>query len=173
MITLITIFYTFIFSFDGSPKPDCQDKLAELNYVYEYDREPAICQYDFCDVRLRECHNGVDTNTVKEIKSIYNCFKEVEKILADKVILISYQSLLDTAHINTIEILKDEELGIRKYAVIKRYNLFDNNVYFQNNPNQQKAARIELIDTNHNRLKNLEKYIRPTFHCEPCPACPF
>ena len=173
MITLFTIFHIILFPVQESGKTTCEEKLEALDFIYEYDKEPAVCTHDFCDKGIGECHNGVDTNTVKSIETTYNCFKELETSMTDKVILISYQSLLDISKIEGSHKLQEDALRGRKRAILLNYGLLDNNVYFQSVPKQSKSARIELVNQNDERIKNI-KNSKPkhTIYLR-CNECPF
>lgn len=147
MITLITIFYSFLFPFNESVKPDCQGKLAELNYVYQYDEEPILCQYNnHFKVEKEYCKNGVDSNTIREIENIYKCFRDVEAASPDKVIVITHRTLLDIAQLKPN--VKDKEYEVNDGQVIDimlTYGLLDSDVYFISNPNQLKEVKVELV----------------------------
>lgn len=172
MIPLITILYAFLFPINEVTRPDCEGKLKELDFAYEYDKEPAICQDDLCRT-LGKCHNGVAANTVHEVESMYRCFKEIETNQADKIILISHRSLLDTIHMKGSTKDKALLLDRRENKILYYYELWDNNVFLRSDTTQIKEVKIELLSKNSKKIQDVinQKRIPKIYH--DCIGCPF
>ena len=74
MITLFTIFHIFLFPVQESGKTTCEEKLEALDFIYEYDKEPAVCTHDFCD-------KGIENAIMVLIQIPLNLLKQLTIVL--------------------------------------------------------------------------------------------
>lgn len=173
MITLITIFYSFLFSINTPVQPDCENKLKELNYTYEYNQEPAVMHHSE-KIVSRYSRYRIDTisrEMVLKINSMYNCFKSALEADTNKVLLISYYPLyqkknkvLIPERIHQIRYIKTGR--IVDYHHLKNYKIYSNT--FEKEPNPTSKYKIELLDKNNSKLISSS-----TKFWEECKDCPF
>ena len=140
MITLMTIFYVFLFPVNEPTKTACQGKLEELNYVYNF---KLIDHWSNLNLIVP---NETDGKIPSDI-SIINCFKQAlnEDLSDTKVLLISIGFLKEPAK-NELEDFNYRMNRVRKQQMGWRYELPENKVFFKIVSNISKNSKIELID---------------------------
>ena len=146
MITLITIFYTFLFPMNEPEALSCKQKLKKINYTFQYDREPVMCKNAYYRYGGCYCKDGgygydsVETKAIKQIYSYYKCFKNAVKSNDNKVLLITHK--LD-------ELTSGELLN----TTVECYGLDADKLYFAYNPLQPDFVKVELLEKDNTKLQ--------------------
>ena len=140
MITLMTIFYVFLFPVNEPTKTACQGKLKKLNYTYDFNFVDNGCNPNIT------FPNEIDAK-INENISMINCFKQVlnEDRSDTKVLLISIGFLKEPAK-NELEDFNYRMYRVRKQQMGWRYELPQDKVFFKIVSNISKNSKIELID---------------------------
>lgn len=175
MITLITSFLTFLMTLNVPSKTECQNRLQELNYTYEYNQEPAHQRNGRYSAysRNRPIEDTIPYKIQQEILSTYSCFRQVLEADTNQVLLISRNPVAKPVFRKDIVI--DEEskhnysIRLRNIGRIIHYHHLEKyNVYHTIDSFQSQLMKVELLKLDDSKLndKNIVLY-------EECKNCPF
>jgi hypothetical protein len=177
MIYLIAILYASLFPINEAAQPDCEGKLKELNYTYEYDKEPAMenrsdprgtSRYS---TRYINMHDSIPIDTKMEIKSIYNCFKVALRTDTTKVLFFTINPLIiGEGYLTNKDGITYSFRSLNINTMIEYHNLKGYRVYFKYIMDKQENNRVkmELLNEGNSKLK-AEK----VEFWEECKNCPF
>ena len=166
----MTIFYSFLFSINPPVQPDCENKLKELNYTYEYNQEDAFINH------RRYSRYRIDTipQDIKlDVKSTYNCFRLALEADTNKVLLISYYPLFEAKKFDEHSMfIRSRHLRRSISRLVFSYNLNDHQVYYNTSDKTQDLIsryKAELLDKTDSKVKSENV----TFWADACKGCPF
>jgi hypothetical protein len=167
----MTLFYSFLFlhSHTSYEKEDwgCHQKLKKINYTFQYDSEPAICQNAYYRYGGCYCKDGaygyneVDKKLAKKITSYYACFKQKIEREPSKVLLITYKI--------------EEPIRVSHLShIIHCYGLQSKQISFAYNEEQDKFVQAELLSNTNPKLKASNLISRELIEeamsgCQLCP----